>query len=419
MRNWFVILGLLLLIVAGCSSSSGATAIPPATPLSPCQDDVCIKQAIVSRANTGDLFVLFILTDQSGQANAARPPRFTQSALSLQVYQLAADQSEKLLTEQALDSEGFICWVTNTAAWSKGKLSAVCSLPINGQPDVQIGDRLKVKLSELNFEQVVEVTSAASNSAANQPATAADRIGGTRIVLAPPDCSNWTASGKLAEQLYQAGKIILYRLHAALSSGAWNDVTEPAVFIDECAITVELSPLGDPTPYIQLLQQPGQFELIDVGLEYHAPGKVLRTTNHPSPTVPISTALQSALPLKTYDVIATNADLDMDQLMTVDYGDSLGLQFGFEESAAQKLAKISTAHSISMNSNDPYYLCILLDSVVEFCPSISMPHISGGVGFKFENPFLAQRLSSILRNGQLPVELKVIKVETIYAQTTN
>jgi preprotein translocase subunit SecD len=167
------------------------------------------------------------------------------------------------------------------------------------------------------------------------------------------------------------------------------------------------------------MQQPGQFELIDVGLEYHAPGKVLRTTNHPSPTVPISPALQSALPLKTYDVIATNADLNMDQLMTVDYGDSLGLQFGFKESAAQKLAKISTAHSISMNSNDPYYLCILLENVVEFCPSISMPHISGGVGFKFDDRFLAQRLSSILRNGQLPVELHVIKVETIYSQSTN
>jgi hypothetical protein len=418
MRKCAVVFGLLLLIVAGCLSSSSATAIPPATPLPPCKDGACIQQTIASRANTGDLFILFTLTDQAGQANAARPPRFTQSALSLQVYQLAADQSEKLLAEQALDSEGFICWVTNTAAWSKGKLSAVCGLPVNGKPDVQIGDRLKVKLSEFNFEQVVEVTSAADNSAANRPASAADRIGGTRIVLAPPDCSGWTASGKLAEQLYQAGEIILYRLRTTLIS-QWADVAEPAVFIDECAITVELSPLGDPTPYIQLMQQPGQFELIDVGLEYHAPGKVLRTTNHPSPTVPISPALQSALPLKTYDVIATNADLYMDQLMTMDYGDSLGLQFGFKESAAQKLAKISTAHSISMNSNDPYYLCILLDNVVEFCPSISMPHISGGVGFKFDDRFLAQRLSSILRNGELPVELKIIKVETIYSQTTN
>jgi preprotein translocase subunit SecD len=72
-----------------------------------------------------------------------------------------------------------------------------------------------------------------------------------------------------------------------------------------------------------------------------------------------------------------------------------------------------------MNSNDPYYLCILLDNVVEVCPSISMPHIGGGVGFKFDDRFLAQRLSSILRNGQLPVELHVIKVETIYSQSTN
>jgi hypothetical protein len=101
MRKWAVVLGLLLLIVAGCLSSGGATAIPPATPLPPCKDDVCIQQAIASLADTGDLFILFTLTDQAGQANAARPPYFTQSALSLQVYQLAADQSEKLLASRS------------------------------------------------------------------------------------------------------------------------------------------------------------------------------------------------------------------------------------------------------------------------------------------------------------------------------
>jgi hypothetical protein len=419
MQKYVVALGLLLLIISGCSSSSSATAVPLTTPLPPCKDGVCVQQVIVSLADAGDLFILFMLTDQVGQVNAAQPPQFTQSTLSVQAYQLAPDQSEKPLFEQELGSEGFVCWVTNTAAWSRGKLSAVCGLPVSGQPSVQIGDRLKIKLNEFGFEQVVEITAAANNSAANRPASAADRIGGTRIVLAPPDCSNWTASGKLAEQLYLAGEIILYRLRSALR-GLWIDIAQPAVFIDECAITVELSPLGDPTPYIQLMQQPGQFELIDVGAEYHTPGKVLRTTNHPSPTVPISTALQSALPLRPYDVIATNADLKLDQLVLVGGGgNSMGLQFGFQESAAQKLAKVTTAHSVSMNSDEPYYLCILLDDVVEFCPSISMPHINGGVAFVFNNSFTAQRLASILRNGQLPLELKIIKVETIYSQTTN
>jgi len=73
-----------------------------------------------------------------------------------------------------------------------------------------------------------------------------------------------------------------------------------------------------------------------------------------------------------------------------------------------------------MNNKDPYYLCILLDSVVEFCPSISnTPLINGRAVFSFDDNFEADRLASILRHGILPVELHVVKTETIYSQLTN
>ena len=107
---------LTLLILAACSAPGSATSVPPTAPAPHCQNGICVQQAIASLADTGDLFILFTLTDQAGQANAARPPYFTQSTLRVQAYQLASDQSERLLFEQELGSEDFICWVTNTAA---------------------------------------------------------------------------------------------------------------------------------------------------------------------------------------------------------------------------------------------------------------------------------------------------------------
>jgi hypothetical protein len=414
---------LVLLSLAACSLPGGTLAITPTASASHCRDSVCVKDVIVRRADEGVLLVLFVVTDQDGKVSLSHPPQFTQDSLSVQAYQVASDQSEKLAFGQYLPSQEFICSVSNTTSWSKGQLSADCALFVTKgdlQVDVQVGDRLKVKLAEFNFEQAVEVTAQPMNSANNGRPATVDRTGGTRIVLAPTNCPGSNGAGAIADRFKQAAKIIWYRLEAVLMGGLQMQLAEPAMMLENCTLTIELSPLGDPTPFIQLVQQPGRFELIDSGSDYHAPGTVLRTTGIPSPTVPISPALQSAVPPKVYDVIATNDDLDLNQLMLVGGGgNSMGLEFGFQGPAAQKLAKVTTAHSISTKSNGPYYLCILLDSVVEACPSVQMSIINGRIVFGFNDSFEAQRLASILRNGLLPLDLKVIKIETIYAETTN
>jgi hypothetical protein len=422
MRKSALVIALFtLLAISACSSSSGATSITPTAAAPRCIDGVCVKNVIVNRVPTGEVFVLFVLTDQDGKVNITRPPQFTQDMLSLQAYQLS-DQGEKLAFGQYLPSQNYICWVTNNESWAKGQLSAACGLILKQDDvlvDLQTGGQIRVKLEEFNFEQVVEVTDPSKDPANNRQPGVVDRTGGTRIVLAPAKCSGASGAGDDAQRLRQAAEIIWYRLSSMLRGGLQLNLAEPAVMLDECTITVELSPLGDPTPFIRLIQQPGRFELIDSGSDYHAPGAVLRTTNYPSPTVPISTALQAAIPPKQYDVIATNADLDQLMLVYADGGNSLGLEFDFREVAAQKLAKVTTAHSISTKSKNPYYLCILLDSVVETCASVSTPFTDGRIVVGFGDDFKAQWLDGILRNGELPLELKVIKVETIYAETTN
>lgn len=414
---------LVLLILAACSSSGGTPPITPTTSASHCRESICVKNVIVNQLDSGELLVMFSLTDQDGKVNAAHPPQFTQDLVSVQVYQSTSDQGEKLAFGQYLPGDSFMCWVTDTASWAKGQLTAVCSLVVTqGEMLVKVhaSDRLKIKIAEFNFDQVAEVTSLPKKSADNGRPATVDRIGGTRIVLAPKDCAGSNGAGAIADRFKQAAKIILFRLESVLRNGQQIQLAEPALALEDCALTIELPPLGDPTPFIQLVQQPGRFELIDSGSDYHYPGTVLQTTGVPSPTAPISPALQSAVPPKVYDVIATNADLDLNQLILVNGGGNpMGLQFGFRGSAAQKLAKVTTAHSISTKSNDPYYLCILLDSVVEDCPTIHIPHADGRVVFSFDDPFEAQRLASILRNGPLPLDLKVIKIETIYAETTN
>ena len=427
MRKFSSVIGLLmLLVISACSSSSSATSVTPTTSAPHCKDGVCVKNVIVNRLDDGELSVLFVVTDQDGKVNAARPPRFTQDLLGVQAYLLASDKSEKLAFGQSLPGQEFICWVTNTASWTKGQLSAACALPPT-QADmlvnVHAGDRLKVKLDEFNFEQVVEVNNKPKNSAGNASPGAIDHTGGTRILLAVANCLETASTSRdEANQIKKAGEIIWYRWSSIQVGEPLLILSEPSVQkVGDCQIQVELPPLGDAAPFIQLIQQPGRFELIDSGADYHAPGTVLRTTGTPTPTVPISPALQSAVPLKIYDVIATNADLDRDRLMLVNSGNNTSqeLEFGLRGAAAQKFAKITTAHSISTKSNDPYYLCILLDSIVEACPSVHMPFIGGHFVISFGDSFKARRLESILRNGELPLDLKVVKVETIYSQTTN
>jgi len=424
-KSTFILALVTLLLISACSSSGGATSVPPTTPTLHCKDKVCIQRVIVFAEDTGDLTGVFVLTDQDGKVNAAYPPRFTQDFLSVQGYRIGPDQTEKLAFGQNQASEEFVCGVGDKAAWTHGQLSAACIFSVaqgSTLVKVQAGDHLKVKLSEFDFEQVVEVTNQPKPATKDAKPGAVDRTGGTRILLAAADCPGPTPTYRdMANRLTQTGKIILYRLISA-QGGLTGIQIEPSIqIIGDCQIQVELPPLGDPAPYIKLVQQPGRFELIDAGSDHHFPGTVLRTTGSPSPTVPISIALQSTIPARQYEVIATNADLDLDHLMTVGSGNNYSpqLEIGLQDAAAQKLAKVTTAHSISMNNKDPYYLCILLDNVVEFCPSISTPLINGRAVFSFDDNFEADRLASILRHGILPVELHVVKTETIYSQLTN
>lgn len=404
MRNSTTLIAYLaLLIVSACSSSSSITPAPLTTPTPRCKDDVCIQQVVVLANDTGDLFIHFVLTDQAGKVDAAHPPVFTQDWLSTQVYRLEPDQTEKVVFDQLAPGTDYSCDVSTKYQWAIGQPIAVCGLyvpPAGMAAKAQTGDRLRVKLVEFDFEQVVEVNSPATSSTDNQS-------GNTRIVLAVANCPGTTPTDELVEQLKTTGKIIANRLRA-------SEVERPFVQIGDCQIEVKLSPADNPASLIDLIQQRGRFELIDSNTNYYDSGTILRTTGSPTPTMAISTEIQSTTPATLYAVIATGADVDQNQLMVVmtPGNKSPQLSLTFKGTAVQRFAQVTTAYSESV-TGDAYFVCLLIDNVVQNCPQISDPITDGRGVIGFDDYTAAHRLASLLRFGELPLELHVVKTETI------
>ncbi len=392
---------LALLALSACSAPANRTPIPVTTPTPRCKDNVCIQQVVVSANEASDLFVEFVLTDQDGKVDAAHPPLFTQDWLSTQAYRLEADQAEKTVFDQLEPGSDYMCDVSTRYQWAIGQLTAVCSLYIpqaGTSTKVQVGDRLKVKLAEFDFEQVVEVLSPATSSTTT-------RSGNTRIVLAVANCPDTTPTNELVEHIKTTGKIITNRLLA-------SEVDRPFVQIGNCQIEVELSPADNPASLISLIQQRGRFELIDSGASFYNPGIILRTTDTPTPTLSTSAGVQSSIPAALYPAIATGADVDLNQLaVEITPGNKPPqLSLAFKGAAIQKLAQITTAHSTNA---DAYHLCLLIDNVVQNCPQISGPITDGRGVIGFDDYTAANRLAIFLRFGELPLELHVAETSMI------
>ncbi len=349
--------------------------------------------------------VLFVLTDQTGKVSATHPPLFMQDWLTLGVYRLEADQTEKTMIELLQPSDQYYCDVSTNYKWARGQIVATCTAsmpPGSLAVKLQTGDHLRIKLTEFDFEQVVEV---------NRPMPTAATQSGTRLLLAA-DCSGTSSASEVAARLKQTAQIIWYRLSSYQNGGLFGaGVGSPSVQIKDCVIEVELPAVSDPTLYIDLIQPIGHFELIDAGQDSYAIGDVIRTTGNPLPTLPSNT-LQLVIPATVYEVVAIGADLDLTHLGIINAGRNQApqLSFGFTGTAAQKIAQVTAA---SANGSLTYHICLVLDNVVQTCPAIREPLTDGRGVVQFDDYTTANRLASLLRFGELPLGLHVVKTETI------
>lgn len=262
-----------------------------------------------------------------------------------------------------------------------------------------------------------------------------DLSGGSQVLLQATNC----ADPNLATSLDNARQIIERRVNGL-------GVSEPLVQIQgDCRILVELPAIDNPADAIALIQQTGRLEFVDANADSYTDGTVIRTSGNPTPTLPsavtpisptgtltptvapisptetLSPTIpggQTAIPDKVYPVVMTGAALDPSKL-SVGLGGVGNNQpevvFTLQGNAVQTFGQFTAQHNETVNGGQPYYMCIVLDNIVQSCPSIktTIPDGSGVITVGQGGIDEANRLVNLLRYGALPVALQVAQSRTI------
>ncbi len=253
-----------------------------------------------------------------------------------------------------------------------------------------------------------------------------DLSGGSQVLLQADNCTGDDINARLEN----ARQIIENRVNGL-------GVSEPLVQTqDNCRILVELPAIDNPADAIALIQQTGKLEWTDNGNDFYNEGAIIRTTGNPDPkvnstitdTVPLlpTTSVTdtgaltptTSIPDKVYQTIVSGADLDPARL-SAGLGGTTGNQpevrFQLVGAAVQRFAQFTAAHNESTNGGQPYYACIVLDNVVQSCPSIrsSIPDGQGVITVGNGGIEEANRLVNLLRYGALPLSLQVVQSRTI------
>ncbi|HTP09426.1 MAG TPA: protein translocase subunit SecD [Anaerolineae bacterium] len=256
-----------------------------------------------------------------------------------------------------------------------------------------------------------------------------DLSGGSQVLLQATNCSG----DNLSDRMDNAKRIIEARVNGL-------GVTEPIVQLaGDCRILVELPAVGNPAEAISLVQQTGRLEFVDAGADYYPEGAIIRTTGNPSPkasagqdtgvitptatvtsTETVTTGLpsgQTQIPDKVYNTIVTGADLDPTALKVGLGGvgnNQPEVAFKIVGQAAQTFGAFTQGNN-EQTLGRQYFMCIVLDNVVQSCPSVKQPLPSGegvitvGQGGVDE----ANRLVNLLRYGALPISLEIAQSQTI------
>jgi preprotein translocase subunit SecD len=262
-----------------------------------------------------------------------------------------------------------------------------------------------------------------------------DLSGGSQVLLQATNC----ADPNLATSLDNARQIIERRVNGL-------GVSEPLVQIQgDCRILVELPAIDNPADAIALIQQTGRLEFVDANADSYTDGTVIRTAGNTSPTLPSTVTpisptetltptvtpisptetlsptipgAQTAIPDKVYPVVMTGADLDPNKL-SVGLGgvgnNQPEVHFALQGNAVQTFGQFTAQHNETVNGGQPYYMCIVLDNIVQSCPSIktTIPDGSGVITVGQGGIDEANRLVNLLRYGALPVALQVAQSRTI------
>jgi preprotein translocase subunit SecD len=191
-------------------------------------------------------------------------------------------------------------------------------------------------------------------------------------------------------------------------------------------IVVELPGVSDPEEAIKTLRGAGQLEFIDSQGQYLPEGQTVRTSNNPNPvarsTTPLTAtnelspteALTQTVSGPIYPSITKGSELDNSQVQIRIGGSQTPGQnpyaatFAFTGESANALAQFS-----SQNVGKP--MCVVLDNVVQSCPVIQSPLVSGSGEISTRTQQEAQNIYTQLKFGALPVSFDVESNRTVSA----
>jgi preprotein translocase subunit SecD len=191
-------------------------------------------------------------------------------------------------------------------------------------------------------------------------------------------------------------------------------------------IVVELPGVSDPEEAISTLRGAGQLEFIDSQGQFIPEGQTVRTSNNPNPAPRSTSALTATNQLTPtesltetvsgpiYPSITRGSELDSSQVQIRIGGSQTPGQnpyaatFAFTGESANKLAQFS-----SQNVGKP--MCVVLDNVVQSCPVIQSPLVSGSGEISTRTQQEAQNIYTQLKYGALPVSFDVESNRTVSA----
>ncbi len=250
-----------------------------------------------------------------------------------------------------------------------------------------------------------------------------DLSGGSQVLLQATNCTG----ENLAERMDNARRIIEARVNGL-------GVTEPIVQLaGDCRILVELPAVDNPAEAIKLVEQTGRLEFVDSGADFYNDGAIIRTSGNPSPkvgaaadltpTIPlsataaVSTNVASQIPDKVYQSVVTGADLDPASLKVVlggTGGNQPEVAFTLVGAAAQTFGQFTSANN-EQSLGRQYFMCIVLDNVVQSCPSIrsAIPSGQGVITVGSGGVDEANKLVNLLRYGALPIAMEIAQSRTI------
>ncbi len=229
--------------------------------------------------------------------------------------------------------------------------------------------------------------------------------GSVQILTEAAECKLLTSTS----QMESAQQIIQERL---IGLGVVKSIVQQQ---DDCHLVITLPPEIDPKGVTDIVLRGGLLEFVDAGQDSFPDGTLIRTSGNPTPTLPTA-SLQMTVPTKIYSAVVTGADFEPSRLAVQlnSTTQELSVSFTLKTEAAKLFAEFTGLHN-ETTLGQRYYICIVLDNVVQTCPSIRTP-ITGGSGvIAIGQGGLdeANRLVNLLRYGALPVHLSVVQINTV------